>query len=293
MPARDLEGRTILITGSNTGIGRATAVALAKRGAHLYLAGRSEERMQPVMDEIRAGGNERVVYLPLDLGDLASVRASAERFLATGDPLHVLVNNAGLAGRRGITKDGFELTFGTNHLGPFLFTELLLERLQHSAPSRVVNVSSKGHYQAKRIDFAALTRPTATRTGLREYNVSKLCNVLHAKELGRRLEGTRVTTYSLHPGVIASDVWREVPWPFRSLMKSFMRSNDEGAATSIWCATAAELAEHTGRYYDDCRERTPSALAQNEALAKELWQHSVDWSRQVETASASQRVPAA
>jgi NAD(P)-dependent dehydrogenase (short-subunit alcohol dehydrogenase family) len=236
--------------------------------------------MKPVMVEIRAAGNERVVYLPLDLGDLASVRACAERFLATGSPLHVLINNAGLAGRRGLTKDGFELAFGTNHLGPFLLTELLLDRLKQSAPSRIVNVSSRGHYRAGRIDFAALTRLTATRSGLREYNVSKLCNVLHAKELARRLEGTRVTTYSLHPGVIASDVWREVPWPFRSLMKSFMRSNDEGAATSIWCATAAEVAEHTGRYYDDCREKQPSALARNEALAEELWQRSTDWTRE-------------
>jgi retinol dehydrogenase 12 len=293
MTARDLEGRTILITGSNTGIGRSTALALARRGASLYLAGRSEERMQPVVDEIRAAGNERVVYLPLDLGDLASVRASAERFLATGDPLHVLINNAGLAGRRGLTKDGFEITFGTNHLGPFLLTELLLERLKQSAPSRIVNVSSRGHYSASRIDFAALTRPTATRAGLREYNVSKLCNVLHAKELARRLEGTRVTTYSLHPGVIASDVWREVPWPLRSLMKRFMRSNDEGAATSIWCATAAELAEQTGRYYDDCREKEPSALAENETLAQELWQRSVAWSRYASPVSVSERVPAA
>lgn len=293
MTARDLEGRTILITGSNTGIGRSTALALASRGASLYLAGRSKERMQPVLDEIRAAGNERVVYLPLDLGDLASVRACAERFLATGDPLHVLINNAGLAGRRGLTKDGFEITFGTNHLGPFLLTELLLERLKQSAPSRIVNVSSRGHYRAGRIEFAALTRPTATRAGLREYNVSKLCNVLHAKELARRLKGTRVTTYSLHPGVIASDVWREVPWPLRSLMKSFMKSNDEGAATSIWCATALELAEQTGRYYDDCREKEPSALAKNEALAQELWQRSVDWSRHAAPVSASERVPAA
>lgn len=290
MSTRDLEGRTILITGSNSGIGRATAVALGQRGARLYLAGRSAERMQPVVDEIRAGGNDQVRYLPLDLGDLASVRACAERFLATADPLHVLINNAGIAGRRGLTKDGFEITFGTNHLGPFLLTELLLERMKQSAPSRIVNVASRGHYRASRIDFAALTRPTATRTGLREYNFSKLCNVLHANELARRLEGTRVTTYSLHPGVIASDVWREVPWPLRPLMKSLMRSNEEGAATSVWCATAPELAEFTGRYYDDCRERTPSALAQDETFAKELWERSVTWSRQAEPA---QRIPAA
>jgi NAD(P)-dependent dehydrogenase (short-subunit alcohol dehydrogenase family) len=293
MTTRDLEGRTILITGSNTGIGRATAVLLARRGARLYLLGRSKERMQPVIDEIRSAGNEQVFYIPLDLGDLASVRACAESFLATGDPVHVLINNAGLAGRRGLTKDGFELTFGTNHLGPFLLTELLLERLKESAPSRIVNVSSQGHYRVKRIDFDALKRPTESSTGLAEYNVSKLCNVLHAKELGRRLEGTGVTTYALHPGVIASDVWREVPWLLRSVMKLMMRSNEEGAATSIWCATAPELAEQTGRYYDDRREKEPSVLARDEALARELWRRSVEWSGATTAAPASVRAPAA
>lgn len=275
--SKDLEGRTMLVTGANSGIGRATALALGKRGARLFLAGRSEERTRPVMEEIRSSGNDQVTFLPVDLGDLASVRDCAARFLASGAPLHVLINNAGLAGRRGLTPDGFELAFGVNHLGPFLLTELVVPRLKESAPSRIVNVSSRGHYRARGIDFGSLRKPTRTATALAEYNVSKLCNVLHAKDLARRLEGTGVTTYSLHPGVIASDVWREVPWPVRSLIKAFMRSSEEGAETSIWCATAPELAHQTGRYYDACREKRPSALAEDEALSKELWERSVEW----------------
>lgn len=280
MAEADLVGKVILITGANSGIGRATAVALGRRGAKLYLAGRSEARMQPVLDELRAEGHEQVSFLPLDLGDLASVRACAERFLASGDPLHVLIANAGLAGQRGLTQDGFERTFGVNHLGHFLLVDLLLERLKESAPSRVVIVASRAHTRVKGIDFDALTQPTKTKTGFPEYGVSKLCNVLHAKELARRLEGTGVTTYALHPGVIASDVWREVPWPIRPIMKLFMRTNEEGATASIRCAAAPELVNESGRYYDDDgREREPAKLAKDEALAKELWRRSVEWTR--------------
>jgi NAD(P)-dependent dehydrogenase (short-subunit alcohol dehydrogenase family) len=279
MSEKDLAGKTILITGANTGIGRETALALGARGARLYLAGRSEERTRPVMEEVRARGNDEVAFLPLDLGDLASVRSCAEAFLDRESSLDVLLNNAGLAGHRGRTKDGFEITFGVNHLGHFLLTELLTDALKAAGASRVVNVSSQAHYRADGIDWDALRKPTATTTGLPEYQVSKLCNVLHARELSRRLEGTGVHTYALHPGVIASDVWRRVPWPIRPLMKAFMKSSEEGAATSIHCATSPEVADHTGRYYDDCAETEPSALALDEALAAELWERSVEWTR--------------
>lgn len=273
----DLSGRTILITGANTGIGRATALALGKRGATLHLACRSPAKAAPVIDEIRAGGNDDVHFLLLDLGNLDSVRACAASFLEDTDrPLHVLLNNAGLAGTSGRTDDGFQRTFGVNHLGHFLLTELLLDRLRASAPARIVNVSSKAHYNAKGIDWDSLRSPTTTPKALPHYNVSKLANVLHAKELARRLEGTGVTTYSLHPGVIASDVWRNVPWPFGSLMKLFMKSSEEGAATSIHCATSDEAASESGLYYDECRVKEPSAVALDAALADELRERSVD-----------------
>lgn len=273
----DLRGKTVLITGANTGIGRATAAALALKGPTLYLAGRSEERHREVLDEIRAAGHDDVRFLPLDLGSLASVRRCAEAFLEKEARLDVLLNNAGLAGHQGLTEDGFEITFGVNHLGPFLLTELLFGALAAAERSRVVNVASKAHYKATGIDWDALRRPTASTTGLSEYQVSKLCNVLHAKELGRRGAADGVHTYSLHPGVIASDVWRKVPWPVRPIMTAFMKSNAEGARTSIHCATSPEVADHTGRYYDDCQEKEPSDLAKDEALAKELWERSVEW----------------
>jgi nucleoside-diphosphate-sugar epimerase len=142
---RDLDGRTFLITGANTGIGRATTEALATRGATVYMACRSQPRARAARDEIVAAtGNDDLHLLSLDLGDLASVHACADSFLQTGAPLHVLINNAGLAGRRGTTASGFELAFGTNHVGPFALTNLLLDRLRESAPARIVTVSSRG-----------------------------------------------------------------------------------------------------------------------------------------------------
>jgi retinol dehydrogenase-12 len=273
----DLGGRTFLVTGANTGIGRETARSLAARQAKVFLACRSEARARPVIDEIVAEtGNESLSFLPLDLGDLGSVRACAAAFLATGEPLHVLINNAGLGGRRGLTTSGFELAFGTNYVGPYLLTGLLLDRLRESAPARIVNVSSGAHHDASGIDFDAVRRPTKSITGLTEYAVSKLANVLHAQELARRLDGDGVTTYALHPGVVASDIWRRVPWPARSLMKLRMLSPQEGATTSLYCATAPELAEQSGHYYDDSSRRQPAAAATPQ-LAAELWARSAGW----------------
>ncbi len=270
----------MLITGANTGIGLATAEVLAARGARLWLGCRSEERARPVLERLRASGGN-VELLQIDLADLSSVRAAAARFLATGEPLHVLINNAGLAGRRELTPQGFELAFGTNHLGPFLLTTLLLDRLRGSAPARIVNVASRAHYRVKRMDWDALRKPATTLAAMPEYSVSKLCNVLFTRELARRLEGSGVTTYALHPGVIASDIWREAPALLRSLMKLFMRSNEEGAQTSLKCATAPELAHSNGRYYDaDGSEREPSRLAKDDALAAELWARSEAWVRE-------------
>ena len=268
----DLDGRTFLVTGANAGIGQATAIDLGRRGGRVFAACRSEERARPVLDELGDQG----VFLALDLGDLASVRACAQSFLERDEPLRVLVNNAGVGGQRGSTSDGFELTFGVNHLGHFLLTRLLLDRIKDSGPARIVNVSSVGHYQAKGIDWEALRKPTRSFTGLPEYAVSKLCNVLFTQELARRLEGAGVTTYAVHPGAIASQIWKRVPWPIRPVMKAFMKSSEEGATTSVWCATAPELAGQSGRYYDDCKEKEPSAVATPE-LGRELWERSEAW----------------
>jgi NAD(P)-dependent dehydrogenase (short-subunit alcohol dehydrogenase family) len=273
----DLDGRTFLITGANSGIGKETARALAGRGGRVFLACRSQESGRRAIDEIAGETRSRSLeLLSLDLGDLESVRRCAEAFLATGEPLHVLINNAGVAGARGMTASGFERAFGTNHVGPFLLTSLLLDHLRASAPARIVNVASVAHYEAPGIDWEAARRPTQSFTGMREYRVSKLANVLHAQELARRLEGSGVTTYALHPGVIASDIWRRVPWPIRPLMKRRMDTPEQGARTSLYCATAPEVAGDSGQYYDDCRRKEPAAAA-TAALGAELWWRSSDW----------------
>ncbi len=181
-----------------------------------------------------------------------------------------------MAGRGGMTEDGFQLTFGVNHLGPFLLTHLLLDRMAEGG--RVVNVASRAHYDATGIDWDRLRQPVCSRTGIPEYAVSKLCNVLHAKALAPRVADRGITTYSLHPGVVATDVWRQVPWPIRTVIKWFMLSEEEGARTTLYCATSEEVAGQTGLYYDDCAPKTPSALARDEALAEALWERSMAWS---------------
>ena len=265
-----------MVTGGNTGIGLATARALAARGGRVHIACRSPAKGQAAVAAISAAtGSDQVRFLALDLADLASVRESAAAFLALGEPLHVLINNAGVAGRRGLTSDGFELIFGVNHLGHFAFTTALLDCLVASQ-ARIVNVSSDAHYQAPGIDFDRLRRPARTIAAIREYAVSKLCNVLFTQELARRLAGTAVTAYALHPGVVASDIWRRVPWPVRPLLTRRMLTVDQGAETSLYCATAPELAQVSGRYYEECAERDPSPVATPE-LAARLWQHSEKW----------------
>ena len=269
-------GRTFLVTGGNTGIGRATATALARDGGRVYIACRSAAAGAAAVSAIReAAGSQAVWLLPLDLASLASVRDCAAAYLATDEPLHVLVNNAGVGGQRGVTADGFELHFGVNHLGHFALTSLLLDRLKASGPgARVVTVSSDAHYGAHGIDFDALRRSTASFTGQREYAVSKLCNVLFTQELARRV--TDVSAYALHPGVVASDIWRRVPQPARALIKRRMLSVTDGAVTSVYCATSPAVAADSGLFYYKCAPRPPSRVATPE-LAELLWKYSSEW----------------
>jgi retinol dehydrogenase 12 len=270
-------GHTVVVTGANTGIGRATALALAGQGWRVYVAARSAAKGEAAVAAIKAATvSDSVFYLALDLADLPSVRSSAEAFLDRGEPLHVLVNNAGVAGRRGLTRQGFELTFGVNHLGHFALTQLLLDRLVSSAPSRVVTVASDAHYSARGIDWDALRRPARGITGMHEYAVSKLCNVLFSQELARRTTGLGVRSYALHPGVVASDIWRRVPWPVRPVVTRNMLSVEQGAATSVYCAASPEVASDSGLFYESCARREPSRLA-TVSLGRELWERSEAW----------------
>jgi NAD(P)-dependent dehydrogenase (short-subunit alcohol dehydrogenase family) len=295
-PDVDLTGRTCLVTGANTGIGRATAVGLARRGAHVLLACRSAARTDDVLDEIAALPGDRsgsAAFVPLDLADLDAVRDGAAEVLRRLGPdgrLDLLVNNAGLAGSKGLTEQGFELTFGVSHLGHFLLTNLLLERIVASAPARIVNLTSKAHEGAKGVDFDALQQPTRSPAGLAEYQVAKLCNVLFTQELARRLDADaagadadadarpRVTTYAVHPGVIRSDIWRRIPWPIRPLMTLFMGSVESGAERVLKCAVDPGMADVSGVYVERGRVTAPNPLATPE-LAAELWERSETWTK--------------
>ncbi|RLT91827.1 MULTISPECIES: SDR family oxidoreductase [unclassified Ketobacter] len=281
-----MQGKVAIVTGANTGIGRETALELARQGTQVFLACRSQAKTQPVVDEINRQIHDqdqgKAEFLPLDLGSFDSVRRCAELFLQKGLPLHVLVNNAGLAGNKGLTDSGFEMTFGVCHMGHFLLTNLLLDTLKQSAPARIVVVSSKMHKGPKRFNFDAVKSPTKSWNGVPEYGQAKLANVLFVKALAKRLEGTGVNVYALHPGVVASDVWRALPWPLDKLIKPFMLSTAEGAKTSLYCAMSNAAAGQSGLYYGECKVAEPSALALDEGLAEELWSKSEGW---VEAAS--------
>lgn len=268
----DLGDKTFVITGANTGIGRANAIALAERKiGRLIIAARSLERTEPVLTELRALHPEgSFEFVPLDLTSLASVRKAADAVLEKDHPIDALINNAGIAGVQGQTSDGFELAFGTNHVGHYLFTEKLLPLVKRAKQGRIVNVASTGHYRATGIDWDAVKKPSATFSAFPEYCVSKLANVLHASELARRLEGTGVTTYSLHPGPVASDIWKRRLGVFAVLLRPFLVTNEKGARTQLRCATEPTLATETGLYYDKEKPRKPSRVARDVKLQDEL-----------------------
>lgn len=280
-----MEQFTSVVTGANTGLGRATAMALAARGDRVVFACRSEAKAVDAMEAVRrATGSDQLEFLELDLTDLDQVRAAARSMLDRGDPIHLLVANAGVAAQRGVTAQGFELAFGVNHLGHFLFVTELLPLLvagspaPDGAPARVVVVSSGSHFDAKKgIDFDALQQRTPSVSGMPEYAVSKLANVLFVQELARRTDPADLYVVALHPGnLIGTDVMRRVPKPLESLVKRFRPSPEEGARTTVMCATSAEVLDHRGEYYSVLQLKEPSALATPE-LAAELWSRSEQW----------------
>lgn len=277
-----MENKTILITGANDGIGRATAERLAARGAHLVLACRNEAKGQLVAKAItEATGNHRIDTLPLDLSSLASVRAAADEFLAEHPKLDVLINNAGVYTEQlEVTEDGYELQFQVNHLGHFLLTVLLLPAIRCCRQcSRVINVSSALHLKGG-LDFGSLRGEPGAKhyNGTKAYAQSKLANVLFTMELDRRLSD-ELTTNCLHPGVVgtrlankkAGAVTRTV-W---SLYKPFAIKPERGADTSVYLASSPEVNDVSGRYFDEnqCLQK-PSSIARNEHLARRLWKYS-------------------
>jgi retinol dehydrogenase-14 len=274
-----MTGRTVLVTGGTAGIGRATALGLAALGAHLAIAGRDRGRTEDAAREIRAAGGGQVDAFVADLSSQSQVRRLADQLLHSLSRIDVLVNNVGgYWNTRHVTADGLERTFALNHLAPFLLTNLLLDRLKQSAPARVVTVSSNAQAMG-RIDFDDL-QGERSYSGARAYNQSKLANVLFTYELARRLQATSVTANALHPGVVSTSFGAEDPGRVQRLlvpfMRPFMKSPDQGAATSIHVASAPELGQVTGRYFADSKPKTSSTRSYDEATATRLWQVSAE-----------------
>jgi NAD(P)-dependent dehydrogenase (short-subunit alcohol dehydrogenase family) len=277
----DMSGRICLVTGATRGIGRATAEALAKSGAHVLLHGRDSASVGAVCREmIRYGQVDGVVG---DLSSLAAVRKLANEVAAQYPRLDVLVNNAGTGTRRRqTTTDGYERTFAINHLAPFLLTNLLLERLKAGKAARVVTVSSMAHRGAT-LDFDDLNWEKRKFSGLGAYGASKLANILFTVELASRLAGSGVTANCLHPGVVATNIFTafggRTGKVFTVLLRPFMLSPADGAKTSIYLASSPEVANVTGKFFDKCREVPPTPAAQDVAAAKRLWDISAKLTR--------------
>jgi len=273
---RRMDNKTVIVTGANSGIGKETVRELARRGARVILACRNLEQANKVRDSIvDETKNNNVIVRKLDLSSLSSVRAFAEEINRTERRLDVLVHNAGVANTFGRQKtvDGLELTMATNQFGPFLLTHLLIDLLKRSAPSRVVVVASSLY----RLASVNINNPNPLNSlPAYLYYSSKYANILFTRELARRLEGTGVTANCLHPGLIDSGIWRNVPiplnWPLKLIVKTFFKTPEQGAQTSIYLAVSDEVAGVNGKYFSDCKEATLSAGVQDMALAKKYWE---------------------
>ena len=272
-----MKGKVCLITGANSGIGFAASMELASMGASLVLVCRDKAKGEAALKAIQERtGNRSVELMVADLSSMDQVRAVAGAFRSTYHKLDVLINNAGvLHGRRVLTQDSYEATFATNHLAPFLLTHLLMDRLKTAAPSRVVGVASIAE-KSGRIDMDNLQGERRYR-GFENYCHSKLANVLFTLELARRLKGTGVTANCLHPGVVATHLGQTQFGPlalFIKAIKPFFISPEKGAQTTVYLASAPELTEVSGKYFENMAVKEPSPLSQREELARELWQAS-------------------
>lgn len=275
----ELAGRTIVITGGTGGIGLETAVALAGRGARLVLIGRDRARAAGAIERIRsARADAAVEVIHADLSSLGEVRQLAAALNAQLPRIDVLVNNAGaIFNRRETSADGLERTFALNHMGYFMLTALLRDRLVRAAPARIVNVASEAHRSAT-LDFGDL-QSAQRYSGWRAYRRSKLCNILFTRELARRLDGTGVTVNCLHPGFVRTGIGDNTTGLFRrgvrALKRWFAIPVERGARTLIFAATAPELTGVTGVYFIDCKPAQPSAAAMDDAAAGRLWAESL------------------
>ncbi len=277
--AMPVSGRVVLLTGASSGIGKVTALELARQGCDLTIVCHTPQKAQETREEVaRRSGSSKVAAMSADLTRMSETRRIAREFATTHDRMDVLLNNAGSNFPTfEKTEDGFERTMALNYFSPFVLTQRLLPLLRSSAPSRIVNVASVAHYSG-RLDLAKLTDdPQMGTGGLGAYSRSKLALVLFTLELARRLDGTKVTVNCLHPGAVRTHIWTHAGGftPLALLASLFMRSPKKGARTSIYLATSPEVASTTGKYFVDKRERTPSERARDPELARQLWDQSL------------------
>jgi len=267
----------ILITGGNSGIGKATAIALAQRGAKVIIACRNETKAKEAVWNIKkAAESELVDYVTCDLSDFNSIKSCTENYLNKFARIDVLINNAGLfTDTLQLTRQGFELQFGVNHLGHFLLTHLLLDALQKSPTPRIINMSSGEHYRGK-IDMQSFRGEMGVKDykGMLAYRQSKLANVLFTKELARRYPN--IYSHALHPGIVSTEIaQKETNWllsGFWRLIRPMMMTPEKGAKTSVYLASSAEVLKVNGKYFTKCKEKEPARLAKDETLAKQLWE---------------------
>lgn len=274
----EMGGKTVVVTGATSGVGLEAAVMLAHKGAQTVIVGRDPEKTERVLTEVkRRAETDAVEAMLCDFSSQEATRRFAEKFLARHPRLDVLVNNAGTVhARRTLTEDGIEATFAVNHLGYFLLTNLLLDRIKASAPARIVNVASTAHYGGTMdLDDLGFERNYQI---MKAYSRSKLANVLFTRELARRLEGTGVTVNAVHPGTVATHIWDGAPgWtqPFFVIAKKFfMTSPTQGGERIVYLAASPEVEGKSGLYFEKDQPKEPSELARNDELARRLWEKS-------------------
>ncbi|XP_077283979.1 retinol dehydrogenase 14-like isoform X2 [Arctopsyche grandis] len=270
-----LTGKTVIVTGANSGVGLEAAKDFASRGARVIMVCRDMKKAEFVKKIIiNETANTDIVLKHINFESLTTVRECAQEILREENQINILLNNAGTAtGCCTKSEDGLDLLMQSNHFGPFLFTNILLGCIKSSAPSRILNVSSEVHKMAK-LNLAC-SDLSDTKNSSVAYGNSKLCNILMANELADKLKGTGVTVNSLTPGVVLTEILRDVtPWfriPWNFLIKIFLKNSKEGAQTSIFACVSPEIADVTGRYFMDCKLSNTSETAKDNSISKKVW----------------------
>ena len=294
MTIANLKGKTCLVTGATSGIGKEIALGLAMLGATVVLIGRKKERCETTLQEIKAKINHadenRICYFVADLSSQSSIRQLAKEYIETRQRLDVLINNAGVfLAKRTTTIDGIESTFAVNHLAPFLLTNLLIETIKASSPSRIITTSSVAH-RGTQIDFGDIQFEKRPYSGIKAYAQSKLANILFTKEMARRLEGSSVTVNCFHPGAVRTNLVQGSPWYYTLIWTAagpFFSSPEKGANTAIYLASSSNVEGITGGYFAKRKQVKPSDEATKKVAAARLWNISDKLTR-LETDSSPQ-----